>query len=250
MYVVQTQACSVPNSRTPLTPAQLASSAQAYSKMNAKVAQALASYASVLNRPDLNRNGHSIKEQGGVPAAPFAGVRAWPDWTEGNPAGNSPACVIQQSVPAGLPTNSPETFAPPAPPMAGLTTQSRSDAGPASDCSVYPAQSTGNVCLDLKKGRILQSQISQKQLIECATKGYSGLDVTGRSPALARFQTLCTDKLPKIPDQPNVPQYDQASMGMAGVADGLNTFALWASLGLMAASVWLQLKGLPKGLGG
>lgn len=229
MYVAQTDACTVPNSATPVTPNQIANAAQTYMDTNAIVAKALATFTSVLNRPDLNRNGLLLADSGGVPTAPFAGFRAWPDWTEGNPSGAPPACLREIPLPLSIPIDTRQAVAVKAPLMVPQTIEGR-----AIQATGKPP-TTGNVCIDLQKGYALQSQVSAAMLFKCSKAGYSQMGLKPTAAQVLAFETAGT--LPQIPDQ-DVPNYDP-SMGMAQLPSGFAGLAFWGSLGLIGATIWL-----------
>ena len=75
-YVIQTQACSVPNSATPPTPQQLKASQAMFSQMNTQVLNALAAFTQLVNRPDLNAAGQPTN--GGQPVVSSSGQPAGP----------------------------------------------------------------------------------------------------------------------------------------------------------------------------
>ena len=234
MYVPDTQACNVPSSTDGITPAQITAAAQTYMDTNATVESALSTFTSVLNRPDLNQNGLPLATSGGVPSTPFQGFRAWPDWTEGNPSGTPVACVKSKALPMSIPTDTLQAVAaPPAPTMFPQTIQGR-----AAFTSGIPT--TGNVCIDIAKGYVAQSQVSKAMLAQCSMKGYYQM---GNKPLIAAVLALSNaGQLPQIPDS-TVPQYDPKTMGLAGmgdvVTDAANPFMLWTSLGLGAAVLYL-----------
>lgn len=233
MYVPDSQACNVPSSTDGITPAQIAAAAQTYMDTNDTVESALQTFSSVLNRPDLNQNGLPLATNGGIPATPFQGFRAWPDWTEGNPSGTPVACVKSRPSPRSIPTNTIQAVAaPPVPTMYPQTIQGRAE-------FIGGVPTTGNVCMDIAKGYVSQSQVSKAMLLQCSQKGYYQM---GSKPLIAAVIALSNaGKLPQIPDQ-TVPQYNPKTMGLAGLGDASddsNPFLLWASLGLGAAVLFL-----------
>jgi hypothetical protein len=231
VYVPQTDACTVPNSRTAITPDQINASVAQYMDTNTVVARALQSFASVLNRPDLNRNGLLLSDAGGVPADPFQGFRAWPDWTEGNPAGAPPACLESRELPTSMPTDQRAAVAAPdAPPMVPQTIEGRA-------VMLGKQPSTGNLCLDLQKGYAMQSQVSKAMLYQCSKKRYNLAGLKATLPEVLAMANAGT--LPMLPDQ-DVPDYDQASMGLADLptGSGLLKALAWSVGGLFAYAAW------------
>jgi hypothetical protein len=235
VYVPEASACSVPNSANVPTQAQVNAANQNLMNYNNIVQKALSTFVSVLNRPDLNKNGLPLKSNGGVPSAPFTGFRAWPDWSQGNPAGATPACLTSVPTPSSIPTNTRDAVAAPkAPPMVPQTIEGRAVV------STGKPPTTGNVCMDLQKGYAIQSQVSALQLWKCSKAGYSQMGLKPTLPAVLALQTAGT--LPKIPDQ-DVPNYDAASMGMAGMAGmadatGLLSLLAWSVGGFLLWNVW------------
>lgn len=90
---------------------------------------------------------------------------------------------------------------------------------------------TGNICNDIRRGCVLQSQVSPEQLFACSQAGYVG------NLNLFPAQTLRTD-LPFLgsPDL-NPPAFNAA--GVSGLGDGaMESGAFWGGLALMAFAVY------------
>jgi hypothetical protein len=127
MYVQQSQACSVPNSLTPVSPATIAAGQAIVSALNTQAVNAQNVFTALVNRTDLNTNGWPLAEAGGVPAGPTSanpiggnptGLKAWP-----NLKGRT-ACIVTSPTPAGAPPTALSSYAQaPAPPMPSLVTQ-------------------------------------------------------------------------------------------------------------------------------
>ena len=138
MYIVQSGACSVPNSRTPVSPAQLQASQQILANMNAKANLAQASMNALNNRTDLNTNGWPLASHGGTPAGGTSaykptGLRDWPK------RNGQASCIVTTGLPKGLPVQSPVSYSAPTPPPApSLVTQGHPSSIPVPLCTQYP----------------------------------------------------------------------------------------------------------------
>ncbi len=218
MYVPQSNACSVQNSSTPVSPADLAASIRKYADVTTVVNTAQAAFDSLLNRPDLNRGGFPLIDFGGIPSLPFSGFKKWPYRTS-----KSSPCIVSAPLPKPVAVDLPVGFVLPPPP-------------PIPSMAADRIKTTGNVCIDLQKGYALQSQVSPAMLWACSKAGYSRMGL--KPTALAVSQLAAENRLAHIPDQ-DVADYDPKTMGLAGVNDGIGGFAFWGSLGLAAATIWL-----------
>jgi hypothetical protein len=248
MYVVQTEACSVPNSSTPVSPAQIQASQNVLAKMAAWIDQANQNMNAVITRPDLNAAGMPLAKVGGgskqnpgmilpfdnSPIPPLASnptrLRSWPTMCVGNGNPINVPTPLESTVPVKPAPMPPLTIPPvgvPAP-------------APAPGPKKVSMPTTGNVCIDLQRGFTLQQQVSLKQLIDCANKGYPTMGVESRlTPEQQAWQNANFANLPKVADQPNVPPYDP-KMGLAGIpSTGLPAAVFWGSIGLGAAVLWL-----------
>ena len=98
-------------------------------------------------------------------------------------------------------------------------------AAPAAVPTVAPTfPTTGNVCLDLMLNYVLQNQLSQTQIDNCALKGYSGIkNGPALTAAMIAWRNANYNALPHVADQPNVPPATPAmyrQYGFSGVSDG------------------------------
>jgi hypothetical protein len=227
MYVVQSDACNLPNGGMPPTAAAIAAAQAAVAQTETQISNAQSAFDSVVSRPDM------------APAPTVAPLnvtfrgQAWRDY----PAGTTPLpgskaharppmgyCRPSQSVPSGshLQTT-------PAPPMPSLTTSHGVD-------TPLAPPTTGNPCLDVQLGYALQSQLTPAMLWKCSQAGYFK---TGLKPTVASVLALANrNQLPPLPDA-SVPPYDPSMVAGMGQADGGSPFVLWASIGLAGAVVWL-----------
>ena len=123
MYVVQTDACSVRNSTTPVSPGKIARGQQILGRMNARAVTAQNAFTALLCRQDLNTNGWPLVDMGGTPSAcgtegalPIGGnvssIATWPA-----------QLVFYPVAPGVAPATLQAYSAPPAPPMPSLVTQ-------------------------------------------------------------------------------------------------------------------------------
>lgn len=260
MYKPQSQACDVPNSATPISPSQISASQQILTAMSNLVANANSAMAQIVARPDLNAAGQPmpVNAQGQpVALAPGSPVRSfdtspvppatsqilqrWPQMctgvslaAEGVPSPRS--CLVIPPAVASVPklTLPPVGVAapPPTPPPA-----------PAALPSGWKPPSTGNVCMDIQKGYVQQSQVSPEQLAKCSELQYY---MMGNNPPpeplrsqLQQYFSQNAGKLPNIPDQPNVPPYHPGMSGYRGMGDFCGCFASLAAVGLGAGLLWL-----------
>jgi hypothetical protein len=227
MYVPQTDACDVPNSATPVSSDQIAAGQATLQALANAVTGANQAFSALIARPDLNSAGMPASSNPGAPVyRPFdhtpvpssqqnpTRLASWPTMCVGNGgslAEPTPTTESNVAVPPGKmpPLTLPPVGGPPAP-----------QAKPAPSAPMK-LPTTGNVCIDLQKGYVLQSQVSNAQLLDCINKEYFLMGSHGRlTPAQEAWQTANFATLPHVPDQPNVPKYSP-SMGLAGVQRGL-----------------------------
>lgn len=233
MYVTQSGACSVPNSLTPVPSSLIALSQAVLSGMDTLVSNANAAMAAIVQRADLNAAGQPIATNASgqplpasqQPVAAFDNAPAppaltqvlqrWPTMCTGRSVQDPPpspaSCFVASPYPPPMPPLTIPPVGVPAP-------------APAPPASTLPAgwtpPTTGNVCIDIQKGYVQQSQVSAEQLAQCSEKGYyqMGTQVLTNPTLLLQLQQYWTQnagKLPMIPDQPNLANYSP-SMGLAG----------------------------------
>jgi hypothetical protein len=122
MYVVQSNACTVPNGSTPVSQRKITKGQAILGRMNTQATAAQAALDALLCRMDLNTNGWPVAELGGPPSA--CGTEgAVP--IGGNNSGLSvyPGQLVFYPTPQGIaPTSVAAYAAPPAPPMPSLVT--------------------------------------------------------------------------------------------------------------------------------
>lgn len=255
MYVAQSNQCSVPNSANPPSKAAIRRGISILARMNTLGNNAQQAFACLLNRTDLNTNGWPLADfPGTTPASTITGCPSpnvpdtaimvqGPTEPTGPTSGVNltglqywPRRATTRRGPHGIAPNSQAAFAqPPAAAMMPLTTQAHSaqaktfaqaaaaSAAPApvsTSCPAYPT--TGNLCLDVMLNYVDPSQVSPTQLALCAQKGYSGnLNGPLLTTQMIRCRALNYGSLPKIPDNPNVPQYNSSMMpqGVSGLGD-------------------------------
>jgi hypothetical protein len=273
MYVAQTDACSVPNSAMPPTKGQIARGIGILGRTNRIANNAQQAFACLLNRTDLNTNGWPLATHGGVPASTITGCPSpnVPDTQMAVPGPTEPTGPTSGVNLTGLQywprkiwtlpehhgqaPNSPNTYPmPPAPPMQPLTTQAHSQAAAqltamAAAATVQkPAApptfpTTGNVCLDLMLNYVDPSQVSPTQLTACSMNGYQGIkNGPLLTNAMIAWRNANYGSLPKVPDQPNVPEYTQAMGQPYGMGDwdGASFISgLVAAIGVAAAGLYL-----------
>ena len=257
MYVTQSNACSAPNSANPPTNAQIMRGVRILGSMEGKVRAARQAFNCLLYRDDLNTNGWPLADQGGTPSSTVTGCPSPQSLGAGAGAGNGvnllglqywPSAVVTLQEPTALPSNSPATYPqPPAPTTPALTTQAHSAAA-ALLTTQAPATkpkfpTTGNLCLDIALNYVDPSQVSTKQLTDCAMKGYSGnKDGPLLTTPMIAWRNANYASLPKVPDNPNVPAFTPAigqPYGM-GSFDGCSFLTgLIASVGVATAGLYL-----------
>ena len=276
MYVTQSNACSAPNSANPPSQKKILANLRELGRMETRVRNAEQAFACLLNRPDLNTNGWPVSTHGGTPSSTISGCPT-PNAADTQIAVQGPTepttpqyglnLVGFSAWPRrlytlpehrALPPNLRQAFAQPsAPPMQPLTTQAHTaqaqqtaakaaastNSTPAT-CPPFPT--TGNLCLDIALNYVDPSQVSATQLAACAEKGYSG-NKNGPllTPAMIACRAQNYGSLPKIPDNPNVPQATPALLqqyGMSGLGDWDSCSfltGLVASLGVAASAIYL-----------
>ncbi len=120
-------------------------------------------------------------------------------------------------------------------------------AAPAAVPTVAPTfPTTGNVCLDLMLNYVLQNQLSQTQIDNCALKGYSGIkNGPLLTNAMIAWRNANYGALPHVADQPNVPPATAAmyrANGFGGLGDsGAGTALLMVVGG--GVLLWAAVKG-------
>jgi len=237
MIIPQTDACSVPNSATPVSPQKIADSQSFLNTVNNIIAKANADFTQLTDRKDLNAVG-----QQGTTMLPF----------DNTPIPHS--SVIRLEVTPPICANTTRSNAVPTPrgcnivtgkaaPIRDITRLTLAPVGvpaPAPQPVQAPKQqTTGNPCMDLQKGYIAQSQLTTQMLDQCSEKRYYQ---AGLKPApIDIIKAQIAGVLPKIPDQ-NVPEYDQATMGLAGFGEDVTSGFGWA-VGAAAAGVALAVLG-------
>ena len=255
MYVTQSNACSAPNSANPPTNAQIMRGVRILGSMEGKVRAARQAFNCLLYRDDLNTNGWPLATSGGIPSSTVTGCPSPQSVAVGSGVGVNllglqqwPTTVVTLPDPTGLPPNSPATYPqPPAPSVPALTTQAHSAAAallttpaPATK-PTFPT--TGNLCLDIALNYVDPSQVSTKQLTDCAMKGYQGnKDGPLLTTPMIAWRNANYASLAKVPDNPNVPAFTPAigqPYGM-GSFDGCSFLTgLIASVGVAAAGLYL-----------
>lgn len=269
MYFPDTSACQAPNSLQPPTQAQIMFGVRMLARMEGKVRNARQAFNCLLYRDDLNTNGWPLATQGGVPSStitgcpspgPGAGVTSINPGAPTSGVNNLglqywPTLVQTMPDPTGLAPNSPQTYPqPPAPYVPPLTTQAHSQQAAALTTAAAAAATTpvpstpptfpttGNICLDLILNYVDGSQVSMAQQMACNKLGYPGQNINGpllTTPMVA-WRGANYSKLPKVPDQPNVPTYTQAMGTKYGLGDwdgGSFIQGLISAVGL-AAGAW------------
>ena len=126
-------------------------------------------------------------------------IQAWPTRGPAPPAGTvPPPAMPAPSTPASR--SGPGSNAPPAVASPGA------------------APTTGNVCLDLALGYVVQSQVDPRQLLTCAQAGYSGIK---DGPLLTQQYLLWRaanwNTLPKVAYNPTPPQATEALLVQNGL---------------------------------
>jgi hypothetical protein len=231
MYVPQSAACSVPNSQTPVSSSQIAASQQFLNMVDSLVANADSAMGQIVQRTDLNAMGQPMVTTPAGQIAPLSQqpvlsfnnapsppavtqtLQRWPQMSNGRSVAESvmtpKSCYV---VPPYAPPMPPLTL----PPVGVSATPSPAQAPPASN---FTPPTTGNVCIDIQKGYVQQSQVSPKQLADCSNKGYYLMGTRILDPALTMklASYFSRGNLPNIADQPNVPVYDPKTMGLAGM---------------------------------
>ena len=260
MYVTQDAACSVPNSSTPVSSSAIAAGQAVLAAMQNLVSNANNAMAQIVARPDLNAAGQPLPVNSlGQPIPPTVGnsgsqpVRAfdtapvpagvtqvlqrWPRMCAGKSlADNLPTPQSCYNVPPPMPASPPLTL-----PPVGVAAPVVAPNAPALPAGFKPP-TTGNICMDIQKGYVQQSQVSAKQLADCSMKQYY---LMGNNPPpeplrsqLQAYFSANVGKLPMYPDQPNVPNYRPGMSGYRG--RGMGDFSMgWAGAGFAAALAYL-----------
>jgi hypothetical protein len=148
--------------------------------------------------------------------------------------------------PAGAPAASPGTVPAPMPgplnptPPAPAPASSPQSAGPPGG---YPT--TGNVCLDMALGYVLQNQVDPRQGLTCAEAGYQG-NKSGPllTPSFLQWRAANYNNLRKVPyvaRPPAVSQQQLVQYGLAGVGqydDSGSCMCLVVIALATAAGIW------------
>lgn len=252
MYVPMTDACSVPNSTSPVSPDFLAAVQKRATGVDQIFTSAQSAFDAIINRTDLNTNGFPLVTHGGTPAGPvgsaagqstvggkITSLKNWPVNSNGRPA-----CIVTKPLPQSVQIDTRIAYAAPvAPPSPPLTTQARADAAVPAN---VPIPSTGNPCIDNALGYLSASQWSEAWAQKCALKNY-GL-IGKRTPDPAVLQAIhaadVAGKLSQIPltDVPDFTRELAAQYGVniSGLGDASTDFSFgWAGVGLFAAGVYL-----------
>ena len=226
MYVTQDAACSVPNSSTPVSSSAIAAGQAVLSAMQNLVGQANSAMAQIVARPDLNAAGQPISTSGSQPVRQFDSaptppatsliLQRWPRMCSGKSLAENtqtpPSCY---NIPPPMPSSPPLTLPP-------VGVAAPATPAPVTVPSGFKPPTTGNVCMDIQKGYVQQSQVSPQQLATCSEKGYYQMgNNPPPQPLLGQLQAYFSanvGKLPMIADQPNVPQYRP---GMSGYRRGM-----------------------------
>ena len=265
MYVTQDAACSVPNSSTPVSSSAIAAGQAVLAAMQNLVSGANSAMAQIVARPDLNAAGQPLPVNAlGQPITAYSSqpVRAfdtapappavtqvlqrWPRMCTGNSlAENIPTPQSCYNVPPPMPSSPPLTL----PPVGVAAPLPAPVVAPPSN---FKPPTTGNICMDIQKGYVQQSQVSPEQLADCSMKQYY---LMGNNPPpeplrsqLQAYFSANVGKLPMYPDQPNVPNYRPGMSGYGmGQAPGFSWG--WAALGGGLAAAWLLFFNKPPGRG-
>jgi hypothetical protein len=154
-------------------------------------------------------------------------------------------------IPMGGPTSSPAAPGPVASPGGPKPKTPAPSPGP----TVTPGgpapkfPTTGNVCLDLMLNYVLQDQLTQNQVIQCALKGYSGIkNGPALTPSMIAWRNANYSKLPKVADQPNVPDATSAMFkqyGMGALPQTSLSALAWVGIG--AVGLWALASAMGKG---
>lgn len=236
----------MPNSATPISPDQIQAGRSVLQQMADLINQANQNMNAVITRKDLNVAGMPLATAGGTPGKP--GVVLPFDNAPVPASANAPARLenwptmcVGRGVSMAEPTPRVSTAPVKAAPMKPLTIPPVGAPVPvAAPAKKVTMPTTGNPCIDLQKGYILQSQVTPQQLMDCINKEYFLMGSKGRLTAEQQlWQNENFATLPKVADDPNVPKYDQKTMGLAGTSEGVNSMILWGSIGLGAAALWL-----------
>lgn len=219
MYVAQSDACStLPNGFRAPTAEQVSARRTMVQKMEGSIQRAQQALDSVSTRRDM---GPVVTSTARLRNA-ARDLSNWPGGT--GPASGGAPC--KPSVAANVRTGNSVATLPTSPP---LTTRPLQPA--------VAAPSTGNPCLDVQLGYAVQSQLSKAMLWKCTQAGYFKTPLRPSVPSLAILANA--NALPALADQ-DVPPFDPAmTQGMGDVTGGPGSFVLWASLGLLGASLWL-----------
>lgn len=246
MYVTQDAACSVPNGSTPVSPSAIAAGQAVLTAMQNLVGQANSAMAQIVARPDLNAAGQPISsgaqpvrqfDTAPAPSAMSQVLQRWPRMCTGDSlAANVPTPRSCYNIPPPTPSSPPLTL-----PPVGVAAPVTPKPAPAPPSNFKPP-TTGNICMDIQKGYVQQSQVSPEQLADCSLKQYY---LMGNNPPpeplrsqLQAYFSANVGKLPMFPDQPNVPPYKP---GMSGYRSrGMGDFSMgWAGAGFAAALAYL-----------
>lgn len=217
MYVTQANACTtLPNGFIPASAAQVSAKRAKVANMETAIQNAQAALDSVSTRRDM----------GPVVTSParFFAPSLLSNWPAPGPGGGGGGC--KPSVAAPVRTGNSTATLPTSPP---LTTR-----------PLQPAvgrPTTGNPCLDVQIGYALQSQLTKAMLWKCTQNGYFK---TPLQPTVAGVLALANQNaLAALPDS-DVPPFDPSmTAGMGDLTGGPGSFALWASVGLLGATLWL-----------
>jgi hypothetical protein len=144
--------------------------------------------------------------------------------------------------PSGAPAASPGTVPAPMPgPLAPVAAPPK----PAPVSSTLPPggyPTTGNVCLDMALGYVLQNQVDPRQGLTCAEAGYQGnKDGPLLTQAFIQWRAANFNNLAKVPYQANPPAVTQQQLvqyGLAGYDDGGSCMCLVLIALATAAGVW------------
>lgn len=233
MFIAQTDACTMPNSTTPLTPDQIAAPQQARAAMESIITRAQAAIDSVSTRPDMGPVVTSTQR--------FIAPRLLSNWPSMSAAptgnGRKPAgaptfvCTRQSATVQALGVRQGQ-----AAPMPSLTTR------PLTPAVVRPT--TGNPCLDVQIGYALQSQLSKAMLWKCTQAGYFK---TPLKPTVAPVLALANaGALPTIADQ-DVPPFDPAMLGMGDFSSGMSALQVLAIGGGLLLAGWAVFNAMKGG---
>ena len=218
MYVTQTDACTMPNGLIPASAAQVSAARTQLASAEASIQRAQSVFNGLLQRRDMGPVPRSLSP------SDVAALRQWPSVKFGTGKTANVTCY-----PASVNTAPLDTM-PAAPPMPPLTTAHGVD-------QPLTPPTTGNPCLDVEMGYALQSQLSPAMLWKCTSKGYFK---PGVKPTVASVLALANSPggLPKLADS-DVPDFDPSmTLGLGDTAPG-QSFVLWASVGLLGATLWL-----------